>query len=144
MRYEIKGTLGDWTFYQVTEHGFTSDVEDRPLYGFAPAIAEGAAPGKPQLGELYRSLEHAMVAAVGQKYTGRRGAGGTGVDTAAGWFMKMIGADQLVPMDNRDARGALIDSLEATGGDRAVYTRASSLGTELGARGVILAKLNTP
>lgn len=42
--------------------------------------------------ELYPSLDEAMVAAVGEKYTGKRGAGGTAVGTAADWFMSMIGA----------------------------------------------------
>lgn len=41
---------------------------------------------------VYLSLDHCIVSAVGQKWTGPRGAGGQAVDTAAGWFMRMIGA----------------------------------------------------
>ena len=41
--------------------------------------------------EAFYTLEMAYVSAVAAKYTGHRGAGGTGVDTAAGWFAKMIG-----------------------------------------------------
>lgn len=91
MRHENLGTIGEWTFYEVT--GGVAKLAGKPLYGFELAVPDGTATGKPKLGELYDSLEHAMVAAVGEKYTGQRGAGGTGVGTAADWFMKMIGAD---------------------------------------------------
>lgn len=92
MRHEIAGTVGEWTFYEITNHGFSGEMVDRPLYGFAAGKVD-TPKGQPKLGELYFSLEHAMVAAVGEKYTGRRSVGGTGVGTAADWFMKMIGAD---------------------------------------------------
>jgi hypothetical protein len=93
MRYDMMGTVGQWTFYEVTNHGFTGELTDRPLYGFAVGNAE-TLKGSPKLGELYASLEYAMVAAVGERFTGPRGAGGTGVAPAADWFMKMIGASQ--------------------------------------------------
>jgi hypothetical protein len=89
-RYTNRWTVGEWTFYQVEDHGFTGELEGKPLFGFTTEPT--AFTGKPKLGELYDSLEHAMVSAVGEKYTGRRGAGGTGVGTAADWFMRMIGA----------------------------------------------------
>lgn len=114
MRYETEGTIGGWTFYRVTDHGFTGEFADRPLYGFAPAVPDGTGAGKPKLGELYASLEHAMVAAVGEKYTGPRGAGGSGVGTAADWFMRMIGADQLVPAGD-DGTDALTSALVHNG-----------------------------
>lgn len=89
MRYPNRWLIGEWAFYEVEDHGFS----DRgTLYGFARA--DGERPVQEKIGELYDSLDRAMVAAVGEKYTGRRGAGGTGVGTAADWFMKMIGADQ--------------------------------------------------
>lgn len=93
MRYEELATLGGWTFYEGTDHGFTGELEGRPLYGYVQAVPEGTAAGKPDVNEWYPSLDHAMVAAVAEKHTGRRGAGGTGVGTAADWFMRMIGVD---------------------------------------------------
>jgi hypothetical protein len=99
MRYGIVGTVGQWTFYQVTNHDFGGELAYRPLYGFAVGKVETMR-GEPKLGELYASLEHAMVAAVGEKYTGPRGASGTGVSTAADWFMRMVGADQLVKAED--------------------------------------------
>ena len=43
--------------------------------------------------ELYATLDKALIAAVGEKHTGPRGAGGSGVATAADWFAKMIGLE---------------------------------------------------
>lgn len=43
------------------------------------------------ISEYYDSLDMALIAMVGEKYTSRRGAGGEGVGTAADWFAKMIG-----------------------------------------------------
>jgi hypothetical protein len=79
------GTVGEYTFYEVTKHGFTG-YKDVPLYKYSI--------GKRMSIECFETLDEAMVAAVGAKYTGERGAGGSGVDTAAGWFMRMIGARQ--------------------------------------------------
>lgn len=77
--------VGPYTFFAVVDHGF-SDYKGEILWRFAIDGQKGSS-------ELYPDLDYVMVAAVGQKYTGSRGAGGTGVDTAAGWFMRMIGAD---------------------------------------------------
>lgn len=41
---------------------------------------------------VFPTIERAVVEAISAKYCGQQGASGTGVDTAAGWFMKMIGA----------------------------------------------------
>lgn len=96
MRFPNRWTVGRWTFYQVEDHGFSGNLAGRPLFGFTVTDEEKTDPwGRPKFGELYETLEHAMAAAIAEKYTGKRGAGGTGVDTAAGWFMRMIGADQL-------------------------------------------------
>jgi hypothetical protein len=78
------GKVGPWTFYEIQHHGFKGDLSGMPLYEFE---ANGTLSG-----EWYDSLDMAIVSAVGEKWTGRRGAKGTGVDTAAGWFMRMIGA----------------------------------------------------
>jgi hypothetical protein len=83
-RYSNRWTLGEWTIFEVKDHPFTN-YEDRPLYTFGVG---DQAPGS----ELFVTIEHAISAAIAAKYTGRRGAGGTGVGTAADWFMKMIGA----------------------------------------------------
>lgn len=97
MRYVHRWMVGSWTFYQVEDHGFGPPLKDKPLFGFTVMPEKWREDGTVKMGELYNSLEHAMAAAIAEKYTGKRGAGGTGVDTAAGWFMRMIGADQLQP-----------------------------------------------
>lgn len=99
MRYNIT-KIGEWTFYEIHNHGFKDELEGRPLYAFIAGDVEYNSSGSPKWGWLYSTLDHAMVAAVGEKYTGQRGAGGTGVDTAAGWFMRMIGADLCPPGSN--------------------------------------------
>jgi hypothetical protein len=76
-------TVGDYRFCEYDQHGF-ADFAGKPLYKFEIDGKRGM--------EMYASLDEAMVAAVGQKYTGPRGAGGSGVGTAADWFLKMIGA----------------------------------------------------
>lgn len=96
MRERVKNQweVGEWTFYEIVDHGFAhDDLGDKPLYKFAvTTVAPGEKPPKPNH-ELYKSLDHAMAAAIAEKWTGQRGAGGTGVGTAADWFMRMIGAD---------------------------------------------------
>lgn len=81
------GQVGPWTFWEIRDHAFKGDLAGKPLYEFE---ANGTLSG-----EWFDSLDMAMVSAIGEKWTGRRGAGGTGVDTAAGWFMRMIGADRV-------------------------------------------------
>lgn len=115
MRYPNRWTVGEWTFYEVTDHGFTGELADKPLYGFERELKGSDNLGAgPKLGELYTSLDHAMVAAVAEKFTGPRGAGGSGVGTAADWFMRMIGADQLVPAGD-DGTDALTSALVHNG-----------------------------
>jgi homoserine acetyltransferase len=77
-RRSLYAEIGEYTFYNQPDAG-------RMLWSFDIA-------GRDRGYELYGSLDQAMVAAVAEKWTGRRGAGGTAVDTAAGWFMRMIGA----------------------------------------------------
>lgn len=76
--------IGPYTFFEVTDHGL-SGYAGKILWSFTIA-------GKPANSELYPTLDHAMVSAVGERHTGQRGAGGTGVGTAADWFMRMIDA----------------------------------------------------
>jgi hypothetical protein len=75
--------IGPYTISEIEGHGFT-DHEGKPLYRFAIA-------GRPDNHELYLSLDQALAEAIGERWTGPRGAGGPGVDTAAGWFLAMIG-----------------------------------------------------
>lgn len=93
MTYPNRWTVGEWTFYEIQGHGF-SGIEGS-VYGFTvglPGVGQ-----RPKFTELYETLDEAMVAAVGEKYTGRRGAGGEAVGTAADWFLKMIGARKVYP-----------------------------------------------
>jgi hypothetical protein len=83
-RYDALAVLGDWTFYQVDGYG------DGTLYAYSMNRLINDYP--PKIGELYNSIEHAMASAIAEKYTGPRGAGGSGVGTAADWFMRSIGA----------------------------------------------------
>lgn len=142
MRVANYWEMGEVTFYQFEGHGFESH-EGRPLFGYGNG--EVSSLGIPKTGELHAGLDRAMVAWVAEKYTGARGAGGTGVDTAAGWFMRMIGADTLVAVDHRDAGKALTDVIAATAKhDGPIYRRASAMETELEKRGLVIAKMNTP
>lgn len=143
MRYELMGQIGDWTFWEGSDHGFTGH-EGQPLYAYEK-VSDPGEPGKPKTGEWFTSLDRAMIAAVGEKYTGPRGAGGTGVGTAADWFARMIGMDELVAVDYQAGQKALQDVVVATAmHDGPIYRRAQAIETELGARGLVLAAMNRP
>ena len=77
--------VGPYLFAEVIDHGFRDIYPNQSLWIFT---IDGGDRGT----GLFPTLDHAMVAAVGERHTGRRGAGGIAVDTAAGWFMRMIGA----------------------------------------------------
>lgn len=65
--------------------GWWQKRDEEPMYEYQlPTDAEWH-------NEAFYTLEMAYVSAIAAKYTGHRGAGGTGVDTAAGWFARMIG-----------------------------------------------------
>lgn len=85
MRTNCRWVVGEYVFIEHEDNRGEFGEPGKLFYRFT---REGARDNS----ELYPSLDHALVAAVGEKYTGPRGAGGSGVDTAAGWFMKMIGA----------------------------------------------------
>lgn len=141
MKYTSRWEMPEVTFYQVEDHGFEAH-EGRPLYAYGkPGDTNDR--GIPKTGELYAELDRALVAWVAEKYTGPRGAGGTGVGTAADWFMRMIGADQLVAVDYQAGQKALQEVIVATAKyDGPIYSRARAMETELEKRGLVIAANN--
>jgi hypothetical protein len=140
VRYPQCWIIGDWAFYRVEGHGFTHVPEDRSLYGFGPAgDEENGNDPDPGLGELYNSLEHAMAAAIAEKFTGKRGAGGTGVGTAADWFMKMVGAHDLNAV--AAPHWELEKALEATKVSDPRFRRAREMADHLDRNGLTVARL---
>lgn len=79
----LLGRLGEYTFF-IEELEHKGRVET--VYSFK---VEGVDTG---MSVLYSTLDEAMVQAVSTKYTGPQMAGGGGVDTAAGWFLRSVGA----------------------------------------------------
>lgn len=96
--------------HQIDDHGLGGVHEGKPLFRFR--LAGSVRPNF----ELYNTIERALVALVAAKYTGERGAGGTGVGTAADWFMRAIGADKLTAVEDRDAAVELTTALNAAEG----------------------------
>lgn len=141
MRYASRWEMPEVTFYEVEDHGFL-DYGDRPLYAYGKPgdMTDG---GIPRTGELYEALDRAMVAWVAEKYTGARGAGGKGVGTAADWFMRMIGADQVVPVDDMSGRKAITEILASTATyNGPIWRRSQAVTEELERRGLVLAAVN--
>jgi hypothetical protein len=136
--YHTEGwTVGQWQFFQIDGRQLSDTYEGRKLYGFT-AYTEDATAN--QCGEWFNSLEHAMAAAIAAKYTGPRGAGGTGVGTAADWFMRMIGADQLVDA-GAEGREALRVAWKNTG-HCADSVRPRAIETGLENQGYVIARQN--
>lgn len=123
--------IGPYTFFEMVDNGFP-DHAGKTLWTFTIE-------GQQHSSTLYATLDHAMVAAVGERHTGPRGANGPGVDTAAGWFMKMIGADQIKQAGSQGTR-ALADVLSDIAGDAGNQPTACGIERRLGERGVILAR----
>lgn len=140
MRYTMLAQLGDWTFWELWDHGFTGpEYDGKPLFAYEK-VRDPGEPGKPKLGEFHQSLDRAMVAAIGEKYTGSRGAGGTGVGTAADWFCRMVGMDALVEPDYASGQKALQEILHETQReDGPLYRRARAMTDRLTARGMTIA-----
>jgi len=132
-------TIGEWIFSEIDGRQISDTYEGRKLYGFAQAIVEGSSQAG-RVNEWYNTLEHAMAAAIAEKYTGPRGAGGTGVGTAADWFMRMIGADQLVDAgaEGRTALSEAMNKYRTTG----LPLAANRVERELESQGIILARQN--
>jgi hypothetical protein len=141
MRYANRWEMPEVTFYQVEGHGFEAH-EGKPLFCYGkPGATDDR--GIPKTGELYDALDRALVAWVAEKYTGPRGAGGTGVGTAADWFMRMIGADQLVAAEDREVQSTLQEVLHATQcEDGPLFRRTRAITAKLESQGLILARQN--
>jgi hypothetical protein len=138
MTHTMVAQIGDWTFWAWDGHPFDKHA-GKPLYAYEPVTEPGIVPGQ-NTGEWFPSIDRAMIAAVGEKYTGPRGAGGTGVGTAADWFARMIGMDALVEVNYRDGQKALQEVLHSTAKhDGPIYVRAKAMTDELESRGLTLA-----
>lgn len=141
MRFPNRWTIGDWTFFEIQDHGFTTH-DGKALYAYTKADTYQE-DGNPKLGEFHASLDRAIIAAIGEKYTGPRGAGGTGVGTAADWFARMIGMDALVPVGQRAGHEALSTLLVETAEHNGpVWRRTQAIEDGLEARGLVLAAMN--
>ena len=142
MKYTNRWEMPEVTFYQAEDHGFTGEHEGKPLFCYGKPNDMNDR-GIPKTGELYASLDRALVAWVGEKYTGPRGAGGEGVGTAADWFARMIGMDTFTPISVRDQRTVLGEAIVATRPyDGPVYSRANAMVDELAKRGLVIATMN--
>lgn len=141
MHYTNRWAVGEWQFFEIDGREISDTYQGRKLFGFEVA-EDGARPEIGNVREWFNTLEHAMAAAIAEKYTGPRGAGGSGVGTAADWFMRMIGADQLVDA-GAEGRTALQEVLADTRQHNGpIYRRASAMETELEKRGLVIAKQN--
>jgi hypothetical protein len=140
MKFTSRWEMPEVWFYQVEKHGF--QPEDRLLYAYGkPGDVNDK--GVPTVGELYDSLDRAMIGWVGEKYTSARGAHGSGVGTAADWFARMIGMDTLVEVDYQAGQKALTDIVADTQRyDGPIYRRAQAMSEELDKRGLVLAAVN--
>lgn len=133
--WELPG-LG--TVYEIEDHGFTTLADGKPMYAYGPGELDDK--GRPKVGEYHLTLDRALVAMVGAKYTGPRGAGGSGVGTAADWFCRMIGMDQLVEPEYASGQKALQEILHETEReDGPLYRRARAITDRLEARGMTIA-----
>jgi len=134
-------TVGQWLFTEIDGCQISDTYKSRRMYGFSPADEPPGAAGR--ISEWYNTLEHAMAAAIAEKYTGPRGAGGSGVGTAADWFMKMIGADQLVDA-GIEGRTALAQAIYSSDGLPPVGPNefARRIENKLERQGLVLARVN--
>lgn len=88
-RVVSSASVGEYTFEEISDPG---NVVPGNMFRYTIEGRDNRSGS-----EYYPSLDYAMAAAIAEKHTGRRGAGGaggTGVGTAADWFMRMIGADK--------------------------------------------------
>ena len=151
MRHTNRWTLPGVTFFQVEDHGFP-DFEGRPMYAYALDQRDSNGGnhgyamdhhGMPKVGEYFTSLDRAVIAWVGEKYTGPRGAGGSGVGTAADWFARMIGMESFTPISVSDQRKVMGEAIAATRRqDGPIYQRAGAMVDELARRGLVISTMN--
>lgn len=132
--YPQRWTVGEWTFFEVDEHGFDS-YKDVLLYTWT-------GPGQGATTTYYETLEQAMAEAVAAKHMGAAGAGGIAVGTAAAWFMRMIGIDEVKPAGAKGST-ALLNAFESADGFPAVGNTEFIERVERGlkTRGYVLAQL---
>lgn len=86
-RIPDRWTVGPYEFQAVENHGFPEPEYPPVMYRFK---IDGVSNS-----ELYRTLDRAIVSAIGQKHTGPRMASGGGTGTAADWFCVMVGLDHV-------------------------------------------------
>ena len=138
--YANRWAVGQWQFFEIDGRQISDSYEGRRLFGYETQAEDGARPEVSNVREWFNSLEHAMAAAIAEKYTGPRGAAGTGVGTAADWFMRMIGADQLVDA-GPDGGRALVEAVNANR-DKGLPLAAHRIERDLEAKGYVLARQN--
>jgi hypothetical protein len=143
MHYLNRWAVGQWQFLEIDGTQLHESYKGRTLFGFETQAEDGARPEVSNVREWFNSLEHAMAAAIAEKYTGPRGAGGTGVGTAADWFMRMIGADTLVDA-GAEGRTALAEIVRENVDSPLVAPRTVLRKVEraLDGRGLVLARQN--
>jgi hypothetical protein len=138
--YTNRWGIGRWQFFEIDGRQISDSYEGRKLFGYETQAEDGVRPEPSNVREWFNSLEHAMAAAIAEKYTGPRGAGGSGVGTAADWFMRMIGADQLVDA-GEPGRRALAESM-GQHRDKGFLWAATLVERDLERQGLILARQN--
>jgi hypothetical protein len=77
-------TVGEYTIEEIANW----NRAEPPLYRYTIGDAKPSS-------TYYRSLDMALAEAIAAKYMGEAGASGTAVATAAAWFGRMIGMQQL-------------------------------------------------
>lgn len=82
MRAVHTDKVGPYTITHLRDHGFSD----------APDVVYRYSVDDVQSSELFPTWDYAMAAAIAARHMGEPMAFGQGVGTAAGFFMKMIGA----------------------------------------------------
>jgi hypothetical protein len=110
-------TVGPYRFEEVVDHPF-SKITSGPMYRF---VIDGKISS-----EMFESLDRAMVAAVGERRMGPRGAGGNAVGTAADWFCVMIGLDEAEAEEREQAGPTLAAPEQCSGAGRSWTTSTNA------------------
>jgi hypothetical protein len=118
-RYPNRWTVGPYTIFEVAGHGFPRPDYPELMYRYE-------IDGKRVDNELYVSLDRALVAAVGARHMGPRGAGGPGVGTAADWFCKMIDLDEAEAEEREQAEPTLAAPEQCSGAGRSWTTSTNA------------------
>jgi hypothetical protein len=103
-------TVGPYRLEEVVDHPFDK-ITSGPMYRYAIN-------GKIS-SEMFESLDRAIVAAVGERHMGPRGAGGNAVGTAADWFCVMVGMAETqtkqAPAEEKDGSAPIADRCLGSG-----------------------------